>query len=398
MKFVCIVGTGTNGTDSLTLEAKRAIEGSEMLIGAGRMLKPYKESGRPCAEAVRAEDILAEIKKSERTRYAVLMSGDVGFYSGASALLPLLKDCEVRLIPGISSVNAFFAKIGKPWQDAEFVSLHGRSADIVSAVRRSAKTFCITGGGVPEIAALLTEYGFGALSVFVGENLGYEEEKITAATLEKLTEAEKDSLCVLLIENPNPKPGVHTGIADENFLRGDAPMTKAEVRAVTLSKLRLEPAHICYDIGAGTGSVTVEMALSCYKGRVYAIEREADALPLIRRNALKHQTANIEILHGEAPGALSGLPAPNAVFIGGAGGNLKDIVAAVLEKNRYARIVINAVTLETLHLAATVLKEMKMEPEIVEISVSKARKLGKYNLMTAQNPVFIISGQAEQGE
>ncbi len=398
MKFVCIVGTGTNGTDSLTLEAKRAIDGSEMLIGAGRMLEPYRESGRLCAEAVRAEDILSEIIKGGKTNYAVLMSGDVGFYSGTSALLPLLKDFKVRLVPGISSVNAFFARIGKPWHDAEFVSLHGRNADIVSAVRRNAKTFCITGGGVPEIAALLTEYGFGKLRVYVGEKLGYEDERISETTAEELALSERDSLCVLLIENPHPRTGLSFGMADEDFIRGEVPMTKSEVRAVTLSKLRLEPSHICYDIGAGTGSVTVEMALSCHKGRVYAIEREKDAAGLIRQNALKHQTANIEILHGQAPEALRGLPAPDAVFVGGAGGNLRDIIAAVLEKNRYARIVINAVTLETLHSAAEAMREMQIEPEIAEISVSKARKLGKYNLMTAQNPVFIISGQAKQGE
>jgi len=153
--MVYIVGTGTNAADSLTFEAKRAIKESEVLIGAERMLRPYLEMGKECISAVRAEDIFSAIGKSVASKIAVLMSGDVGFYSGANSLLPLLYDYETKLIPGISSVNAFFAKIGKPWQDVKFVSLHGRDTDIVAAVRRNKETFCITGGNVSEIAKLL---------------------------------------------------------------------------------------------------------------------------------------------------------------------------------------------------------------------------------------------------
>jgi precorrin-6Y C5,15-methyltransferase (decarboxylating) len=398
MKLVYIVGTGTNGTGSLTYDAWRAIEDSELLIGAGRMLEPYADKGIACVTAVKAEDIASAILESGMSKIAVLMSGDVGFYSGASSLLPLLTDCETTLIPGISSVNAFFAKIKKPWQNAQFVSLHGRESDIVAAVRRNTETFCITGGGVSLIAELLCIYGFGGLKVYVGENLGYEDEKITLTSVKKLCEASTTSLCVLFIENDEARAEINIGIADEDFLRGEAPMTKAEVRAVTLSKLRLKPEDICYDIGAGTGSVSVEMALSCYKGKVYAVERDEDALPLIRKNTLKHRVANIDIISGEAPEALQPLPAPDAAFIGGSGGNLAEVIDLILDKNKYARIVVNAITLETLHLAVSALEDAGIVPETVQISVSKTRKLGRYNLLTAQNPVFIISGQAEIGE
>lgn len=398
MKLVYIVGTGTNGTGSLTYEAWRAIDESTLLIGASRMLEPYADTDKECIAAVKATDIACAIMKSTESKIAVLMSGDVGFYSGASSLLPLLEDIETLLIPGISSVNAFFARIKKPWQDAHFVSLHGRESDIVAAVRRNTKTFCITGGGVSLIAGVLKEYGFGGLKVYVGENLGYDSEKITLTTVAKLSEAKTDSLCVLLIENDNPEAQIPVGIDDEDFLRGKAPMTKSEIRAVTLSKLRLKPTDICYDVGAGTGSVTIEMALSCYNGRVYAIERDEEALPLIRKNALRFRAANIDILSGEAPEALLSLPTPDAVFIGGSGGNLDEIIDLILDKNQHARIVVNAITLETLQLAVGTFEKAGIIPEIVQVSVSKTRKLGRYNLLTAQNPVFIISGQAETGE
>lgn len=396
MKQVYIVGTGTNADDSLTAEAKRAIDGAGALIGAERLLRPYLDTGRSCLSLIKAEDIADAVNKSEADMIAVLMSGDVGFYSGANSLLPLLSEHDVRLIPGISSVNAFFAKVKRTWQDAAFISLHGRNSDLVSAVRRNRKTFCITGGGIPDIARLLTEYGFGLLKVFVGENLGYPDERIEETTAERLINSERNSLCVLLIENEKFEAGISFGIDDNDFLRGDAPMTKSEVRAVTLSKLRLSPSDVCWDIGAGTGSVSVEMALSSYKGKVYAIEREEDAVPLIRQNAVKHKAANIEAIHGSAPEALLELPAPDAVFIGGSGGNLGEIFELILKKNKYARIVVNAVTLETLHVAGTAFKDAGIEAETVQISVSKARKLGKYNLLTAQNPVFIMSGQKER--
>jgi len=392
MKYVSIVGIGLDGVSSLTAEARREIENADMLIGAARMLGPFEGLNKPCLDEISAGNIASAIEKSRHSRIAVLMSGDVGFYSGASSLMPLLTGYETRLIPGVSSVSAFFARIKRPWQAAKLLSLHGRETDIVAAVRRNTDTFCITGGNVGKIAQILTKYGFGGLTVYAGERLGYEDERISTLKVEELIARQWDSLCVLLILNEDPEAGISFGIDDSLFIRGEAPMTKAEVRAVTLSKLRLSPTDICYDVGAGTGSVTIEMALSCYKGKVYAIEREAEGASLIELNAIRHRAANIEIINGSAPGALYALPSPDAVFIGGAGGNLDEIVKAVLDKNMKARIVINAVTLETLHEAVSVFKNADIEPEVVQISVSKAKKLGNYSLMTAQNPVFVISG------
>ena len=169
-------------------------------------------------------------------------------------------------------------------------------------------------------------------------------------------------------------------------------MTKEDVRAVSLAKLRLKSDSICWDIGAGTGSVSCAAALAVPYGRVYAVEREADALGLIRANKEKFGLYNLEVVEGAASAALSSLPRPDSVFIGGTGGALQAITREILAKNPDVRVVINAVTLETLAEARALIEENGFsDAEILQIGVSVAQKAGKYSMFRAQNPVFVIS-------
>lgn len=158
----------------------------------------------------------------------------------------------------------------------------------------------------------LVAYGMGDVTLYVGENLSYENEKIFHASAADLTEYRGDALSVVTACNEKalPLPAVH-GICDEEFLRGKAPMTKEEVRTVSLSKLRLQEDSVCYDVGAGTGSVSVEMALRAWKGQVYAIEKKEDALALLKENRRKFATDNLEIVPGTAPEAMVELPVPD---------------------------------------------------------------------------------------
>ena len=193
-----------------------------------------------------------------------------------------------------------------------------------------------------------------------------------------------------MIENPNPDRRNPISIPDEEFVRGDAPMTKSEVRALSVAKLKLDDDSVVYDVGAGTGSVSVEIALCAVNGKVYAIEREDVAADLIEVNKLKFKVPNLEVVRGLAPEAMADLPKPTHAFIGGSAGNLKDIIRCLLDKNPDVRIVINSVTLETLAETTEAISELGLiEEEIVNLNVSKARKLGKYHLMTAQNPIYI---------
>ena len=168
-------------------------------------------------------------------------------------------------------------------------------------------------------------------------------------------------------------------------------MTKSEVRAVSISKLNLLNDSIIYDIGAGSGSVSIEAALCAYKGTVYAIEKKHDAVELIEKNKIKFGVSNIEVIEGSAPEKMDDLPVPTHAFIGGSSGNLSEIIEKLLEKNKNIRIVINAITLETISEALECLKKFEFEEtEILSLTVSKSKKLGNYNMMMGQNPIYII--------
>ena len=201
-----------------------------------------------------------------------------------------------------------------------------------------------------------------------------------------------DTLTVLVIDNPDPDDRCPTGIADERFVRGDVPMTKSAVRAVTMSKLNLRSTDVCCDVGCGTGSVTVEMALSAWRGRVYAIDKNPDAVALTKQNCTAFHVGNVTALEGDALEMLRTLPALDAVFIGGSSGQMKELVQTAVEKNPAVRIVVNAIALETLQSAMDALSACGLEPEVAQIGSAETKAVGRVHMLTAQNPIFIISG------
>ncbi len=183
------------------------------------------------------------------------------------------------------------------------------------------------------------------------------------------------------------------GIPDSEFIRGEVPMTKQEVRILSVAKLQLDKASVVYDIGAGTGSVSIEAAMQCPDGRVYAIEKAPEGISLIDANRKKFNIGNIELVEGIAPQCMERLPAPTHVFIGGSGGRLVDIIKAVRKKNPKVRFVLNAVTLETM---GELMKLQGLFPEyadmeVIQVSVSRAKVLGNHHLMRAENPVCIAA-------
>ena len=182
------------------------------------------------------------------------------------------------------------------------------------------------------------------------------------------------------------------GIPDSAFIRDKVPMTKEEIRTVSLSKLRLGRDSVCYDIGAGTGSVSVEMALRAPYGKVFAIEKKELAFELLKKNKKKFAAENLILIQGTAPEALEELPAPDQVFIGGSSGNMRQILELLLQKNPQVRIVINCIALETVAETLNCIKELAVtDTEIVQVSVSKAKEIGSYHMMMGENPIYIIS-------
>lgn len=396
-RTVTLVGIGMGTPFGMTVEAAGIIEEADLLIGAKRMLEAAGSADKPTYidyDAKRIADYIAAHPEYGRT--AILLSGDIGFYSGAKKLYDALEgqDYEIQSVCGISSAVYFCGKLRLAWEDVCLKSTHGRHANLIGAVKENKKTFTLLSASdsVAELCRELKEYGLSHVRMHVGERLGYAEEKITSGTPAELEAGSYDGLCVALIENPEASGVRKSCISDEEFLRGKAPMTKSEIRGLSVAKLNLTRDAVVYDVGAGTGSVTVEMALQAVDGMVYAIERNEEACGLIEENKRKFGTPNIEVVCGLAPEAMEALPAPTHAFIGGSAGNLKEIIRCLLDKNPRIRLVINTVTLETIGEVTECLKALPLEEEeIVSVSVAKAKTLGKYHLMMGQNPIYIIT-------
>ena len=399
---ISLVGIGMGAEKTLTLEGKKVFDEAELLIGAKRMAEAVQKPGQRVLHEYRSEKIVEYIKAHPEYRtVAIALSGDVGFYSGAKKLVDLLEG-NVEVICGISSVVYFMAKIGLSWDDAKIVSAHGRKCNLVSLIRHNPKMFSILGteDGVASLAKKLVYYGMGDVILYVGENLSYENEKIFHDKAENLTEYRGDALSVVTAYNENATPlsAVH-GIRDEEFLRGKAPMTKEEVRTVSLSKLCLGEDSVCYDVGAGTGSVSIEMALRAWNGEVYAIEKKEDALGLLKENRQKFAVDNLKIIPGTAPEAMMELPVPTHAFIGGSSGNMNEIVKLLLEKNPEVRIVINCITLETVTEAMNAIRDFNLtDVDIVQLGAARSKTVGRYHMMMGENPIYIIScsGRGEE--
>ena len=174
-------------------------------------------------------------------------------------------------------------------------------------------------------------------------------------------------------------------------------MTKQEVRAAALGKLAVGPTDTVWDVGAGTGSVSVELALAACRGRCYAVECQEEACELIERNRERFGAWNLTLVQGRAPEALADLPAPDAVFIGGTKCGMEQVISTVLEKNPHARICVSAIALETLTAATAALTAHGLEAEVTQIGVSRTKAAGTLHLLMANNPVFLITGHRAEG-
>ena len=394
-KQITVIGIGTDGEGTLTADAVRACEQADRIVGAKRVTDALSRFGKPAVNAIAPKEIEAVLRGTDAARIVVAMSGDTGFFSGTKKLLPLIADLRPTVLPGISSVSYLAAKLGVPYQDAALLSAHGRTINAPAKIRRNARAFVLVGGehGMRDLIASLCENGLEGAAVAVGTDLGSENEAIVRGTAGALAGRDFSPLAVVYVENPDADGyPVTPGRSDEDFLRTDVPMTKSEVRAVTLSKLKLTKNAVCWDVGAGTGSVSIEMAETAEDGCVYAIERSADACALIERNKRRLGVSNVVVVEGTAPDALADLPAPTHVFIGGSGGSLRAIVETAFCKNPHARIVLNTVTAETFAEALRLIRETdRKDAEIVELNVSRSRRVGAYHMMTAQNPVTVIS-------
>ena len=395
---VTLIGMGSGQPENLTLQGLAALRQADLILGARRLLAVLPAGCTENRAAAYRPDEVAELLQTSGAENAVLVySGDTGFYSGASSMMEKLEALGVRarVLPGLSSIQLLAAALGRPWQGWNLVSAHGRTCDPVAECMQGRPTFFLTGGSEDPatLCAQLAAEGFGDVQAVVGQCLGTPEEKLFRGSVKELAAGRFNSLSVLLVEAAEVLPRRAPGLPDEAFERGDVPMTKQEVRAAVLAKLAVRPEDILWDVGAGTGSVSVELALAAPRGRVYAVECRPEGCALIKANREKFRTRNLVLVEGLAPDALSDLPAPDAVFIGGSKGSLAAIVDAALDKNPDARICASAIALETLSAAVAALTAKGRTVQVSQIAVSRAKAMGGLHLMMAQNPIYLITGE-----
>lgn len=395
---VILAGCGGGNEDGLTLRAAEAIKKADLVIGSKRILdglKGYIKSDT--AEAVSCAEQLSLIKKKlsevPSALIAVLFSGDTGIFSGAENLGKALfcEEIDFEVIPGVSSFAMMAAAMKRSYKGALLLSAHGREVDIIKEVSGGRDMYVLTDekNSPNELCKLLSEAGLSSLNACVGEKLGYVNQNMTFGKVSEISKGFFEGPAVLFVEGVGKHPVRVCGIPDEEFIRGDVPMTKQMIRAAVLSVLAPREGDVCWDIGAGTGSVSVELA--GFSETVYAVEKNPEAVLLIKKNREKFGAWNIRVVEGSAPECTDELKSPDLIFVGGSDGKLREIIGRVMKINPEAGVVITAVTLETLNLAVSVLEDYGREPRVVQIGVSRSVKRGNSSLMKAENPVFIIS-------
>lgn len=418
---IILSGIGMGNTDGMTREAYHAFEEAEVIFGAERMLENLPGKGIK-VPYYRADDIISYlIEHPQYTKVAAAFSGDSGFYSGAQSMKKALEEAnekgilksETTILPGISSVSALAARLGVSWNDAVLASIHGRRTNVVNLVRKNTKVFLLLSGknDFEMLVNKFREAGINHVKISAGYRLSYPDEKLFTFYLDEFETKLFDlpeGVYTCLIENEDCEEQMLTsGIDDEIFSRTKVPMTKNEVRVLSISRLELTKNAVVYDVGSGTGSVSIECARLSPDIFVFAIEQKEEAANLTKENAVRFGLSDqIVVINKKAPEGFEELPTPTHVFIGGSSGALSDILSAIQKKlivkentkgktdkaSKGVRVVINAVSLETI---AQITKLIQTYPvkhvQLTQIQASRAHKLGSYNLMQAQNPVLIAS-------
>jgi len=412
---IALIGIGCGDPKGLTKEAEEMIRSADYLFGAKRMLESVGFGNGNKYPLYKVEDIAAKLeqlreKKNESFSAAVLFSGDTGFYSGAKAAFDVfskIEGYEVKLLPGISSIQLFSARLGIAWQDAKLLSFHGVRKEewlpkFIDCLRYKDNMIFLTSGlsDIHTIGTLLEKRKEDSVRLYLGKNLSYPDEEVKEVSPEEAIEMNGDGLFVgaVISEKKEKRPAV-ISVRDEMFIRDKVPMTKEEIRLLSLSELRLGEGDVLYDIGCGTGSVSIGAALLSPLVRVFALDVKEEAVELTKKNIEKFDVPNVTVIKGSAPEDLAAFPMANAAFIGGSGGNLSTIMKELERINPNMRVVINAVSLETVAEMNALLETTPHRDErIIQVGITKTKKVGKYHMPEAANPIYIYSFTLGKGE
>jgi precorrin-6B C5,15-methyltransferase / cobalt-precorrin-6B C5,C15-methyltransferase len=402
---VCIIGIGSEGADSLGAAARRIIAEAEIVCGGRRLLEMFPGITAEKVTIGAGPEQIADLigREMAKRRVVVLASGDPGFFGIAHLLTERLGRENLRIIPQLSSAQLAFAAIGLSWDDAAFVSLHGRPLDTLRpALTTSGKIAVLTDRlntpGV--IAEFLLDIGLKGWGAFVCQNMGTDKQSCVEYSLAELARQKTFADLNILILKAADDYRRPFGLHEKDFIhqgRASGLITKQEVRAVALSKLNIAPANTIWDIGSASGSVAIEASRLARQGMVYAVEKSVGAEAVIRQNISRFQSWNVIPVIGEAPECLAELPSPDGVFIGGSGGRIGDIISVVAKRLKPGgRVVINIIALENLSKAGEAMKLAGLSAETVLHNIARSVQVGKFTRMSPLSPVYIISGVKDE--
>ncbi|MDP2932397.1 MAG: precorrin-6y C5,15-methyltransferase (decarboxylating) subunit CbiE [Chloroflexota bacterium] len=396
---VYIVGVGPGGVASLLPEARQAVQMADTVIGGERLLDMFPDlSGERVIIRNNLEEVADFIRSNlQHKKMVVLASGDPNFYGIARYLTSKLGKAIFEIVPNISAMQLAFARIKESWDDAVMVSVHSRPIeDIVGIAHSSHKIGLFTDdkNSPGDISRVFQERGVENCRAYICQDLGSEKEKIIATDLYSLRGMEFSPLNVMILVKDKLPDNTRFGIPDNEFHRQrEGLITKLEVRAISLAKMRLREDSVVWDIGAGSGAVSIEAAFLAKKGSVFAIEKDARSVEGIRENVRRFGTGNVTVVQEQAPEGLDKLPDPAAVFVGGSGGHLPEILQAACRRLKPGgNIVVNAATLETLHTALESLKANGFATEVTSVNVARSKDFSNLTHFQAMNPVFVITG------
>ena len=394
-----IVGIGPGTDEYLLPAAKKAIKEADTLAGAARHLAPYMKTGKKTLSLDEGLDdmldAIAARKSSEKI--ALLLSGDPCIYSLLGKVAARFPSGEYKVLPGVSSVQLLFSRLGYPWNDTEIASLHGRPLDdAVHLVREGHQTvlFLDAKNSGPAVAAFLREKGFPDRPLWLAERLGYINERMTRTSLFRLAEEKNTEGLALLLLDPGPPHPLSKGmLPDEWFLRAEGvPLSKMPSRSLAVSLLLPLDGLSVLEVGAGSGGITVELARRIGKGTVFAVERSKDALAVAEKNLRRASAASsVRLVKGNAPEALKNLPQVNRAVVEGHGGSVETILEGAWEKLLPGgRILVTANMPATADRAWRKLKELGTPPSLMHVNASSAKDAGDSWMLAATNPVFLI--------
>jgi len=399
---IVIIGMGMS-LDDLTAAHLRLIEEADLLVGGRRHLSLFKDRVPETFEVTAdLKCLVAMIQvRSPGKHIVVLASGDPLYYGIGAYLVRSLGRENVRIYPNITSVAAAFARMGEPWQDVRVVSLHGRRQE--DQLRQALKTadriavFTDPNRTPRWVGDFLQQGHVWDFQIGVFEHMGSASEQVSWHTTESIAGRDFNTPNMVVLKRDRDAHratnALHLGMPESAYDHERGLITKAEVRAVTLARLNLMPQQILWDLGAGSGAVSIEASLLMPGGQIWAVEKSPTRIEQIRINRDRFGITNLNVVESVLPRGLSKLPDPDRVFIGGGGKALAETIDIVCRRLTAAGVlVVNTVLMDSLNDTLRRLRSNGLNTDVVQIQVSRSQPIADSDRMQAMNPVWIIRG------